>query len=271
MAETLRKAEIRPMTDADIEAVCALMSKDKEVAFCPWEDHRLFSQEIANPSSILLVAELDEQIIGALIGGSYAQRGMICHLDIASDFRRNGIGRELVYQAMSIFESREVRQVHLIVTPGNEKAEKFWKALGFEVDHELQVFEFDIPEQGHEHSLETVRRVSSPENCLCQELVEDSWVLQQISALCNHPEGVVFENTASALFGGRFGFRAEVHALKATPESFHQLLHAACSHFKSRGTMRVHAPLRQGDSHSSLYADFGFRPNVGEKVLVRSW
>src|ERR1700687_2458490 len=51
---------------------------------------------IREPAALLLVATIDDQIVGSVIGGWDGWRGNIYRLAVAPEFRRRGIARRLV-------------------------------------------------------------------------------------------------------------------------------------------------------------------------------
>jgi ribosomal protein S18 acetylase RimI-like enzyme len=87
----------------------------------------------------LAVAESDRNIIGFCF--SYVSHkpkyftidkfGFIGDLYVEPEYRRRGIGRMLVDDAMSFFSRRKITQIELLVARKNEETIKFWESLGF--------------------------------------------------------------------------------------------------------------------------------------------
>ncbi len=103
----------------------------------------LFASEMAqrasDPDSLLSVAELDGELVGFCF--SYVSRkpryfrlgkfGFIGDLFVRPEYRRQGIGHDLVRAAMKFFEKNKVKQVELLVAIKNEDTIKFWESIGF--------------------------------------------------------------------------------------------------------------------------------------------
>lgn len=85
----------------------------------------------SNPQ-LLLVAECDGRIVGTLFGAFDGRRGMMYHLAVADDYRRQGIANELI----CIFEEhlRELGCIryYLLVVEDNQQAINFYVNRGFE-------------------------------------------------------------------------------------------------------------------------------------------
>ena len=92
-----------------------------------------------NPDCHLSVADLDGKLIGYCY--SYISEkpkffklkrfGFIGDLFVKEEHRRQGVGRQLVDDAMNFFENRNVYQIELLVAIGNEDTIKFWEEYGF--------------------------------------------------------------------------------------------------------------------------------------------
>jgi ribosomal protein S18 acetylase RimI-like enzyme len=58
--------------------------------------------------------------------------GQISIIYVLEEFRRHGLGRQLVEELCRFFSSKNVEEVTLNYIIGNKEAEGFWEALGFE-------------------------------------------------------------------------------------------------------------------------------------------
>lgn len=268
---------IRPMQTSDVDNVCELMNRDPELAFCPWENECLFHQELSDENGVLLVALTAEKIVGALIGGVFAKRAMICHVVVDKEYRSHGIGRQLVDKSFDEFRHRGAEAVHLVVTAGNPRAEKFWRNLGFTVNQNRFFMEYDIPEDFVSDALMTievteVEQIMEHINSLPPNLLANSEVVE---CICQQSHAVLIrtdtnENPAIG-YGGFFSFRAEISELRGSQEELVQLLAALCMHFSAKGVRRVHAHVPVGDESTWAHLkEFGFEKVVEEKVFNNS-
>ncbi len=105
--------QVARMSALDVLDVLGLMKADELLAFCSWENAALLHSQLKRDSSVMLVAKADEVLVGALIGGAFACRGMICH--VAAEKGGNGVGTQLLECALADFRQRKVSNVHLIV------------------------------------------------------------------------------------------------------------------------------------------------------------
>ena len=126
---------VRAVLPTDAEAVRDL-AKNLTVAF-PF-DHEAFGPTyfsvLGNPMATLLVAELDERVVGYLLGYRHstfwagADTWWVEELFVDADSRGHGVGRLL----MEHFESQARHAGARLVCLITRKAAKFYKAIGYE-------------------------------------------------------------------------------------------------------------------------------------------
>ena len=96
-------------------------------------------EQIDNPNLLLLVAESEAKIVGFLSAelGKYppcfVQRdyGAISDIAVTKGYRRRGIGRKLLAEAMKWFTSKDIDQIETRVATTNPLSINFWRQMGF--------------------------------------------------------------------------------------------------------------------------------------------
>jgi ribosomal protein S18 acetylase RimI-like enzyme len=103
-----------------------------------------YEKTLASPSGILVVAERDGRVVGAVIGeveesegsDTFAVPTHIAHvhdLAVLADARGGGIGRALMDRFEQELRARGVESYLLEVMAGNDSARRFYEGLGFEL------------------------------------------------------------------------------------------------------------------------------------------
>jgi ribosomal protein S18 acetylase RimI-like enzyme len=85
----------------------------------------------------LLVAERDDQIVGALIAGWDGWRGNMYRLTVREGHRRQGIGIALTRAGEEYLRSRGVRRVTALVAFEDDGAGGFWESAGYPRDRDI--------------------------------------------------------------------------------------------------------------------------------------
>ena len=89
------------------------------------------------PAALLLVATIDDQIVGSVIGGWDGWRGNIYRLAVTPKYRRTGIARLLVAKISSELFAKGATRLAALVEHEHQWAIDFWESLrdlGFEQD-----------------------------------------------------------------------------------------------------------------------------------------
>ena len=97
-----------------------------------------YEKYLADENSLLLVAEFKGKVVGFLSSIVNHRTdhlpniiGDIGSIYIQKDFRRQGIGNQLVTEACKFFKSKNAEELYLRYVLGNREGERFWKKLGF--------------------------------------------------------------------------------------------------------------------------------------------
>lgn len=93
-------------------------------------------------NSISLVARVDGQIVGFVIGVIYADRealhGHIYTIEVLPACRRRGIGEKLLLEIESVFRQKDVEALSLEVREDNVAAIGLYRKLGYETVGKLK-------------------------------------------------------------------------------------------------------------------------------------
>ena len=123
---------VRLMTIGDYDKVYALWLSCAGMGLNNLDDSREgIEKYLARNPETCFVAEEDGSIAGVIIAGNDGRRGYIYHTAVNPDYRRRGIGSELVDEALNALKSLGINKVALVVFSRNENGNAFWEKLGF--------------------------------------------------------------------------------------------------------------------------------------------
>jgi len=92
---------------------------------------------IADSPAALLVAERDNEIVGALIAGWDGWRGNMYRLAVRDGHRREGIGIALTRAGEEYLRGCGARRVTALVALEDEAAGAFWGSVGYPPDRDI--------------------------------------------------------------------------------------------------------------------------------------
>lgn len=133
---------IRPFSfPEDYDDVYALWEKSGDgIHLRISDDSSEIEKKIARDPDLFLLAEADDLVLGAVMGGFDGRRGMMYHLAIAPEYRRKGIANLLVDALEEKLREKGCIRYYLLVTKDNEEAISFYKSRGWENMDDLFVF-----------------------------------------------------------------------------------------------------------------------------------
>jgi ribosomal protein S18 acetylase RimI-like enzyme len=97
-------------------------------------------KKIARDADLFLVAELDGDIIGSVIGGFDGRRGLIYHLAVAAPVRGVGIGSRLMVEVESRLRAKGCLKCYLLVTLDNSEVGDYYQRHGWQNMHDIHLY-----------------------------------------------------------------------------------------------------------------------------------
>ena len=123
---------IRKMTIDDYEHVYALWMSCTGMGLNNLDDSKdgidCFLKR--NPATCFVATDAD-RIVGVIISGHDGRRGYIYHTAVHPDYRRRGIGHDLVTRALTALKIEGINKVAMLVFAENETGNAFWEKEGF--------------------------------------------------------------------------------------------------------------------------------------------
>lgn len=91
-------------------------------------------QAARSSSASVLVAEVDQRIVGSLIATFDGWRGNMYRIAVHPDYRRRGIGRALVREGERRLVKLGVKRITALVEEKYPSAVAFWSNVGYEIE-----------------------------------------------------------------------------------------------------------------------------------------
>ena len=127
---------IRPVAIGDYDDLFALWNSTEQSrrALNPVDDSREGIERYLkrNPATCFLAfTEPDRKTVGVILTGHDGRRGIIHHMCVHPDYRRQGIARMLVQTAEEALRREGITKVFGLVFKNNEAANAFWEEQGY--------------------------------------------------------------------------------------------------------------------------------------------
>ena len=77
------------------------------------------------------IAELNDQLVGAILASHDGRRGYVHHLAVSPNYRRKGIGKLLINRCLEELKNSGILKCHILMFNNNKTALKFWESIGW--------------------------------------------------------------------------------------------------------------------------------------------
>lgn len=89
------------------------------------------TKKLERDPDLFLVAEIDQEIVGTVLGGYDGRRGIMYHLAVKPSYRNLGIGEKLMAELEDRLRAKGCIRYYLLVTVDNHSALEFYEKRGW--------------------------------------------------------------------------------------------------------------------------------------------
>ena len=145
---SLSEIVIVPMTPEDYDDVRALWMTIRGFGIRALDDSR---EDIVrfierNPTTSV-VAKAGSRIVGTILCGSDGRQGALYHVCVAKEYRRRGIGTQMVAFCMHQLRYMGINRVSLIAFTRNDIGNAFWNKIGWKKRSDVNYYDFLLNEK----------------------------------------------------------------------------------------------------------------------------
>ena len=119
---------IRDMEEKDLRIVDEI---EKVCFVAPWSKEDILREINNNPYATLLVAELDNQVVGFADFWVTFDSATICQIAVLPKYQRNHFGSALMEEILKECNAKKVRHLTLEVRKSNSTGISFYQKFGF--------------------------------------------------------------------------------------------------------------------------------------------
>jgi ribosomal protein S18 acetylase RimI-like enzyme len=128
---------LRPMTNADYDAVMALMQLTPGICIRDADSREATERYLARNPGLSFVAVDQQAICGCLMAGHDGRRGYLQHLIVLPEYRRQGIAGALVEKCLRELDALGIHKSHVDVLKTNDLAAAYWAAQGWKLREDI--------------------------------------------------------------------------------------------------------------------------------------
>jgi N-acetylglutamate synthase len=134
-------AHISQMTDDDVESARALWADTEGVGQNESDTPNRLKDYLKRNPGLSRVVRDGERIVGAVLCGHDGRRGYLFHLAVRPEYRKRGLGQQLVEACLESLNDIGILHCNIFVFSGNELGKQFWKRSGWSDRSDLQILQ----------------------------------------------------------------------------------------------------------------------------------
>jgi ribosomal protein S18 acetylase RimI-like enzyme len=124
---------LRDFTMQDYDSVLALwQAAGAGIQIRRSDSREEIEKKVRRDPDLFIVAEDEDRIIGAVMGGFDGRRGLVYHLATDPDRRRQGVAAALMAELEYRLRQKGCIKVYLLVTNDNAEAQEYYLSRGWE-------------------------------------------------------------------------------------------------------------------------------------------
>jgi ribosomal protein S18 acetylase RimI-like enzyme len=122
--------DVRSFQLSDYQPVIQLLETVLS-AECYEQTMEAFARQLSWDSELVLVASVDNEIAGIVIGTIDNNKGYYYRIAVHPEFQRQGIGKSLIRSLKQRFEQRNVQKILVTMDEHNEPILSLYESLGY--------------------------------------------------------------------------------------------------------------------------------------------
>ena len=116
----------------DYDSAVELWRRVEGVEVAEGDSKEEIARYILHNPGVSRVAEEGTKIVGAVLCGHDGRRGLIYHLAIEPEYRRQAVGKRLVEECLNALCTAGIKRALLLVAKDNASGRAFWHRCGWE-------------------------------------------------------------------------------------------------------------------------------------------
>ena len=122
---------ISPFTIELYDSVLALWQQCEGVGLSDADSRESIQAYLGRNPGMSFVAMSDGKVVGVVLAGHDGRRGYIHHVAVRPDYRRQGLGRQLVDHCLDVLADAGIQKCHIFIFKTNAGGIAFWESVGW--------------------------------------------------------------------------------------------------------------------------------------------
>jgi ribosomal protein S18 acetylase RimI-like enzyme len=140
--------EILTMSEDDIESVIALWNATSGVGLNESDSPAQLRLFLARNPGLSLIVRDGLRLVAAVLCGHDGRRGFLYHMAVLPEYRRRGLGGQLVDRCLAALAAEGILRCNALVLVDNDGGQEFWRRGGWFHRTDLILFQRPTTDEG---------------------------------------------------------------------------------------------------------------------------
>lgn len=142
----MQEIRISPMSATDHAAAMALWRNSTGIGLSAADEAESMQSYLKRNPGLSQCAWAGGLLVGTVLAGHDGRRGYLHHLCVRDDFRHQGIGRQLIANALEGLGALGLEKAHAFLFTDNEAGRRFWEGIGWTWRTDIGVVSVNVGE-----------------------------------------------------------------------------------------------------------------------------
>ena len=134
---------IREMTIDDYDDIIVMFQETPGISVREADSRMAIQAYLERNPGLSFIAVVDSKVIGCVMCGHDGRRGYLQHLVVQSEYRNQGVGKQLFMACITALQKIGISKTHIFVFKTNDLANKFWAGKGWEFREEINMYSYN--------------------------------------------------------------------------------------------------------------------------------
>lgn len=130
-----------PAAACDLDAMLDLWAQTDGVGLNESDTPERLRGFLDRNPGLSLVARDGPRLVGGVLCGHNGRNGYLCHLAVVPEYRRHGLGRQMVERCLAALSAQGILKCQIFLYADNELGRQFWNRCGWAARNNLKVLQ----------------------------------------------------------------------------------------------------------------------------------
>ena len=131
--------KILPYTMDHYDEIYDLWTQTEGIGISECDSRQGIEKLFKKNPDMSFVAIDNDKIVAGIMASHDGRRGCLYHLAVKPQYRRLGLGKELVKKSLNALKKDGIDRCYIVVFANNEQGKQFWRSIDWKIREEINM------------------------------------------------------------------------------------------------------------------------------------